>query len=591
MKLIQTLVLFALMADVAMGQLTVEQKVADFQNIAGLYAKRYAPYEWKRDIFGFDLLNAAPWIDKILTTKDDLDFYEVLSEYVSKLNDAHDVYTLPANFQATLNFSVDIYDGKLLVDSINRTRLPATEFPFVTGYELVSIDGQSAESLLQTLLRYQVAANRRSTSRLAATLLTIRPQQLMPHAADVPDISTVVFRRPDSQFETYRIPWVKSGLPLVAVGKYNTPGGLPLVTPAALPLVRFAARDSLADEIPAGDSLPDEIPTYMAPLIRLQNCRVPDRTVVGFGALTPIFAQSLPPSFVRRLGSTGDPFFSGVFQAHGFRIGFIRIPNYAPTNTTAALTAFQNEMAYFQANTDGLVIDEMRNPGGSLSYVNQLLSSVIPGPWRAMGFEVRATSEWVVSISVALEQAKAAGAPQNIIDLLAMIKDAIVNANASFRGRTEPISLDGPTLDRSPLTDSQGNLLAYTKPLIVLTDEMSASGAEVFAAGIQDNARGRLVGWRTMGAGGSVETWEAGSYSLGLTSVTESLMNRGRNVVPARRGKAFFPPAPYVENIGVRPDVRINFMTSDNLSQSGKPFVDAFVTAIVNQILNRPLEQ
>jgi hypothetical protein len=208
-----------------------------------------------------------------------------------------------------------------------------------------------------------------------------------------------------------------------------------------------------------------------------------------------------------------------------------------------------------------------------------------------MGFEIRATSEWVVSISVALEQAKAASAPQNIIDLLEMIKGAIVNANASFRGRTEPVPLDNTTLDRSPLTDSQGNLLAYTKPLIVLVDEMSASGAEVFAAGIQDNARGRLVGWRTMGAGGSVETWEAGSYSLGLTSVTESLMNRGRNVVTGRRRKASFPPAPYVENIGVRPDVRINFMTSDNLSQSGKPFVDAFVTAIVNQILNRPLEQ
>ena len=73
--------------------------------------------------------------------------------------------------------------------------------------------------------------------------------------------------------------------------------------------------------------------------------------------------------------------------------------------------------------------------------------------------------------------------------------------------------------------------------------------------------------------------------------MTESLMNRGRNVVTGRRRKASFPPAPYVENIGVRPDVRINFMTSDNLSQSGKPFVDAFVTAIVNQILNRPLEQ
>jgi Peptidase family S41 len=566
MKLIHTLVLLALTADVALAQLTVDQKVADFQAVAGLYAKRYGPYEWKRDALGFDLLNVASWLDRVIATKDDLDFYEVVSEYVSKLNDAHDVYTLPTNFSATLNFSVDIYDGKLLVDSINRLRLPAGEFPFVAGYQLVSIDGQDAMSLLQTLLRYQIAANPRSTARLAATLLTSRPQQLMPHAADVPEISTVVFKRPDSQLEAYRIPWAKLGIPLTNVGKYITPGAT------------LALRND-------DDSPPDEVPSYFAPLIRLQNCRIPDRTVVGFGSVTPIFAQSLPPSFVRRLGSFADPFFSGVFEAGGFKIGFIRIPSYAPINTAAAFTAFQREMAYFQANTDGLVIDTMRNPGGSLSYVNQLLSLVIPRQWRAMGFELRATSEWVISISSAVEQAKAARAPQNITDLLEKIKASIVDANARFRGRTEPIPLDDVVLDRSPAMDAQGNVLAYTKPLIVLIDELSASGAEVFAAGIQDNARGPLVGWRTMGAGGNVETWAAGSYSLGLTSVTESLMNRGHDVISGFVPMGSLPPAPYVENIGVRPDLPIDYMTSDNLYQSGKPFVDAFVTAIVNQIL------
>jgi len=561
MKLRYTFTLLALTTDLAFGQLTLDQKIADFQQVSGLYAKRYGPYEWKRDTFGFDLLNAAPWLDKIRATKDDLDFYEVLSEYVSQLNDAHDVYTLPANFTATLNFSVDIYDGKLLVDSINRTRLPAAEFPFVTGYELISIDGQDAKTLLQTLLRYDIAANPRSTSRLAATLLTARSQILMPHAATVPEISTVVFRRPDSQLETYRIPWAKSGMPLTTVGTYMTPGASPAQ----------GAGD---------DSSPDEIPAYLAPLNRLQNCRIPDRGVVGFGSLTPVFSQSLPPNFVPRLGSAQDPFFSGVFGASGFNIGFIRIPSFSPISTTGALTAFQKEMAYFQANTDGLVIDDMRNPGGSLSYANQLLSLVIPTQWRAMGFEVRATSEWVVSISSAVEQAKAAQAPQNIIDLLELIKSAIVDANASSRGRTGPIPLDDVQLDRSTATDSQGKSIAYTKPLVVLVDEMSASAAEVFAAGIQDNARGALMGWRTMGAGGNVEFWEAGSYSLGTSSVTESLMNRGHDVVTGD-----YPPAPYVENIGVRPELPADYMTSDNLLQSGKPFVDAFVTAIVNQVL------
>jgi hypothetical protein len=567
--------LFGLPASIAFGQLTMDQKIADFQQTAGLYAKRYGPYEWKRDVIGFDLLDISPWLTKVIATKDDLDFYEVISEYVSKLNDAHDVYQLPANFIARLNFSVDIYDGRLLVDFIDRTRLPAAEFPFLIGYELVSIDGQDAKTTLQGLLRYEIAANPRGTSRLAAGLLTTRPQVVMPHAANVPEISTVVFRRPDSQLETYRIPWAKSGVPLTVVGKYLTPQAS-RVSPIP---VRRQPVNLTSDDPPA----PGDMHDYLALLERLQNCRIPDRSVVSFGSLTPVFAQSLPPSFVLRLGkSSQDPFYSGVFQAGGFKIGFIRIPSYSPANTSAALTAFQSEMAYFQANTDGLVIDDMRNPGGSGSYVNQILSLVMTGQWSVTGFELRATSEWVVAISSALEQAKALGPPQEMIDLYTQIKSAIVDANSQFRGRTQPIPLDTGPLNRAPATDSKGNVIAYTKPLIVLVDELSASAAEIFAAGIQDNSRGPLVGWRTMGAGGNVENWEAGSYSLGITSVTESLMNRGHDVVTSD-----YPAAPYVENIGVRPDVPVDYMTGDNLVRSGQPFVDAFVAAIVDQILKR----
>jgi hypothetical protein len=559
MKLTCKVALFGLAANAAFGQLTMDQKIADFQQTAGLYAKRYGPYEWKRDVIGFDLLSIAPWLDKIRATKDDLDFYEVMSEYVSKLDDAHDVYQLPANFVARLNFSVDIYDGRLLVDFINRSRLPVAEFPFLIGYELVSIDSQDAQTLLQGLLRYEIAANPRSTARFAATLLTSRFQVLMPHATNVPEISTVVFRRPDKQIETYRIPWTKSGLPLTSVGKYITP-------------------HTRADVDPSPS---DETPPYMALLNGLLNCRIAYREVVGFDAVTPIFAPSLPPSFVQRLGkSPVDPFFSGVFEAGGFNIGFIRIPDYAPLNTTGALTAFQKEMTYFQSNTDGLVIDEMRNPGGSVAYENQILSMIMPNPWRTIGFELRATSEWVLAISSALEQAKASGAPQFILDLFQNIYNAIVDANAEFRGRTAPVPLDDVTLERLPAMDSKGNVIAYTKPLIVLVDELSASGGDAFAASVQDNARGPLVGWRTMGAGGNVETWEAGSYSLGLATVTESLMNRGHDVVTSD-----YPAAPYVENIGVRPDVQIDYMTQDNLTTGGKAFVDAFIAAIVDEIL------
>ena len=122
--LVRNLLLLTLATSSSYAQLTIDQKVSDFQALAALYAKRYGPYEWKRDALGIDLFNIAPWLAQVQATKNDLDFYEVMQQYVASLNDAHDVYQLPSTFQANLNFTVDIYDGKLLVDSINRRACP-----------------------------------------------------------------------------------------------------------------------------------------------------------------------------------------------------------------------------------------------------------------------------------------------------------------------------------------------------------------------------------------------------------------------------------------------------------------------------------
>src|SRR5579864_8923038 len=112
---------FGLAAVVAHADLTTDQKIADMNQLAALYAKRYGPYEWKRDVIGFDLMKLQPWLDRAAQTKDDLDFYDLLIDYVASLNDAHDVFTLQSDYEALLGFGVDIYDGKTLIDNISRT--------------------------------------------------------------------------------------------------------------------------------------------------------------------------------------------------------------------------------------------------------------------------------------------------------------------------------------------------------------------------------------------------------------------------------------------------------------------------------------
>jgi hypothetical protein len=45
-----------------------------------------------------------------------------------------------------------------------------------------------------------------------------------------------------------------------------------------------------------------------------------------------------------------------------------------------------------------------------------------------------------------------------------------------------------------------------------------------------------------------------------------------------------YPAAPYIENIGVRPDIQNNYMTRDNLMTGGAWLVQAFSAAIVGLI-------
>ena len=116
----------------AQEAITQNQRDTDLVQLANMYGKNYAPYEWKRDAIGFDLYRLTPWLQRVHHA-DDLDFQDALVEYLASLDDAHVGISFPSNFSATFGFTVDIYDGKVLIDSVNRLRLPAAQFPFDVG--------------------------------------------------------------------------------------------------------------------------------------------------------------------------------------------------------------------------------------------------------------------------------------------------------------------------------------------------------------------------------------------------------------------------------------------------------------------------
>src|SRR4029078_4511669 len=127
-----------------------------------------------------------------------------------------------SDFVARLGFGVDIYDGALLIETLDRTVLPLPTYPFTVGDEVLSVDGVSGEQLLQDFAKYSPQSNPVSTRRMAAQRITTRPQSRMPHAADLGDTATVRIRRQNGNIETYTIPWIKTGTPL-RVGPVPSP--------------------------------------------------------------------------------------------------------------------------------------------------------------------------------------------------------------------------------------------------------------------------------------------------------------------------------------------------------------------------------
>ena len=540
--------------------LTPAQKEADFRYLASLFSTYYAPADWKEQLFGVDVLNIQPWLDKVAKTQTDLDFYEVCVDYVASLNDSHDQFSMTSDFVARLGFTTDVYDGSLLIDSINRTLLPSKNYPFTFGDELISVDGVDAKQILASYLKYAPQGNPSAARRIAAARLTIRPQSVMPHATEVGDTANVVIRRLNGNSETYTIPWSKTGTPL-------TVGPVPSPKSVKQPQPRLASE-----------------PDYMAPLRELQWSGVlnPEETGLnGYGSQAPVFGASLPSfQFTRRLGgSASDFFYSGTFKFFELTIGYIRIPNYAPTSTSLALQTFEKEIAFMNANTDGLVVDEMRNTGGNLCFGENIAQRLIPYPFRATAFETRAFWGRVVGFYNAMIAAKAANASWDVIQQYELIYNELLSAAQSGRRVTNPIPLCSSSSDLQPAMDAAGNVIAYQKPIMLLIDEFTTSTADSVAGMMQDSNRATLYGLRTNGAGGNNTTLDAGVFSEGITGMTLALQSRKDYV-----GTAGYPVTKYIENVGVHPNVEVDYMTKDDLLQNGAPFVEKFLQAMAAYI-------
>ncbi|MDX2269953.1 MAG: S41 family peptidase [Bryobacter sp.] len=580
MKKLMTLCLAALLGGGALfAQLTPNQRERDFVTLANVLAKRYAPANWKIVALNANLFHISPWVARVRAAQNDLEFLDICAQYVSSLQDGHAQFIGPGNFLADLGFYVDLYDGKLLVALIDRNLLSTQDFPVERGDELLTFNGRPALAAAEELAKLHTYANPRYSLRLGAANLTFRSQQDVPTAGLQGETATVTIRRQSGAVESYMLPWFTQGTPITKFGALPEFFGV-----ESKQQRRYWDEEPEpvgSTEIPMWQKLHENFKRWgmheannplrarRASFERKQD--LGPEFYLGYGSNRPLWR--LPQGFAIRQGrNPSDYFFTGTYMAEGKRIGYMRIGAF--DNLSQGQTQIlNNEINYFSENTDGLVVDVMQNPGGSCSMVTIAQRLMRGDRFTHFSEQIRPSFDQIASYDEIIDLLSTFGAPDYLLELYRFERQLLIGAYQDGRGLTGAIpacafDLEVPTAPN-----------AYQKPMIVLIDDFSTSAADIFPAMFQDNGRAKLVGMRTSGAGGRVELVAAGPLSEARTTNTASLVVRAREYdVPG------FPRSPYIENVGVRPDIELDFATTENLLQNGTPFVDAFTRIILAEI-------
>lgn len=506
MKLnISTLLVIATMGwQLVAAPLTADEKRDELEGLANLISTQYGPLQYKKRLLKLDLDALVETYAKKAKDLGNNEFYYLLNQFVAEFRDTHFSSRLATNLVTKLGFITDLVDGKILLDEIDRSTLSKSAFPFERGDELVSLGGRPAMEVAKELGTYRGHGNPATTLRSGVIAIGFRRANTFPPQSG--KVTLEIRRGTSSLIDTVELEWLTEGDPLIE----------PSWTPRMSDYVNLSIEDFARQ-------LPDLGFRYQCSgTSRVE--RPKDATVL-----------------------IEKPFVAYTHPTEKGTVGYLRIPHYywrdAQGNIENDFRFLQYEwvISEMEKNTVGLIIDQDHNCGGSVSYLERMVSLFADKPFRGLEFQFLATRGEYLEFRRFLNDAtKKTVDGQQWMGVLELIKTAWLGGD----DMTTKTTFNG-TREVPP------NATRYTKPVIVLTDEMSGSGGDAFPAMMQGLGLARVMGSRTMGAGGHVVEVPGLYHSGNSVRLTKSLF--------------YHPNGTAIENNGVTPDIAYNPTRADFL--------------------------
>lgn len=535
--------------------------ISDLDIIKNTFEVKYAPAEWKKKYANWDLEEKINEAKAQILANDRItvkDYQKIVAKFFVSTRDYHTNVIFYSTEASLLPFRVRGAENRYFVSWIDN-RL--TDLPLAVGDEVLTINGQPVGNIVAELKKSVLGNPESKTDQSQAEMFLTARSGGIGMDAQKGKVTLVVQHVGAKNPSTYQTEWIY--LPEVVDNSkvYK-----------ASPERRGAKRLAIAQP---KKQVPWMKNSYFHKPMRAPFHEMWHNSVLACYKKVKMDLDNEDPadpiaaakSFVPNLGEIiwqSPP--GGFFHAYIFltpdnkTVGYVRIPIFIGDDDEAE--QFKDLIEMFQEQTNALVIDEVDNPGGEVFYLYALMSMLADKPLELPTHRVTITQEDVVFAHSALEQFKKYGPDDGIKEddkeetisgypitpaLIAALTHNFqftIDEWSAGRTFTSPDYVYGIKAIEPHATTR------YTKPILVLVNEMSFSCADFFPAVMQDNKRAVIFGSRTAGAGGCVLS-HTHPNKLGIAGYTFT------GSIAERKDKQ------PIENLGVKPDIAYEITPAD----------------------------
>jgi hypothetical protein len=522
---------------VALRDMTASEAFEDLEQIFTYVRTLYGPYEYKEARFGYSIAQLEDEAREMLAdAPSDDGFYAAANWFLTRFDDGHVNLVAAPSSNPVANYVIGLYltpvEGKALIAEMFDPSLADLGIAF--GDEVVAVDGVSPFVMLDGFRKLRGFGNSLSSQHLIFRTF-IRPGFLASLRPSSPTAS-VDFRRADGSEYSRDLIWREDRAARVS---------FPALSGSALPLGQESFTWQAAREI--NEHVRGSLATIGSPLPFF----VTPETVAAFDLtqVTPNAAMlakyGIDPAAVPDI-------FSGLYSYGGRTILLIRQSGYGAVDAAdiaTRLNYYRAVMDQFDNFVDGLVVDQTHNPGGFLEYCVDFTRLFVAAPGHNFVQAYNTDRAW---ISAFRDEAR-------LIDPTLSSEEAL---SYELRAARIEAAYDAGQGISPPMPMHLGKELppdpsyVWTKPKLVLIDELAGSCADIFPMLVKANGIAPLFGRRTIGLGGNVE-------AFGPLSNSQAALRLTRGLFTTHQDDETYAPGDFIENNGVSPDIEHVITTAD----------------------------